>query len=204
MRSGILAVFLGLALVVAGQGQAQQLYAGGGLAFTNGNSDNVSGGSGGSSLHAPELSLVFGQRFNANRAFFGWETNADFSFGSGTEGSQTGAGCDAGATGSYLCDQEVTYRLVGYLGTTLNNGLGLFGTFGVGGLNGEFADDFGSAGSGSIYGLTGSLGLSHSMFNDMEMRGEVIFDQFTNASQPGGYSSEYSATTLRVTVVKKF
>lgn len=208
MRSGFLAITTGLALAAAGQGQAQELYVGGGLAYSHGTSDAVSAGSGGSILSAPEVSLVFGQRFtpSANSSlFFGWEANADFSFGTGTAGTQTDAGCSSGATGSYLCAQDSTLRLVGVLGTTLpDSGIGLFGTLGIGTLRGDFSSSPFSVGSGSVSGWTAGIGVKHSMFNNMEMRGELIYDKFDNADQPSDFESQYTGTTIRVTVVRKF
>lgn len=204
MNKTLLATSLALALVSAGQVLGQNLYVGGGLAYTNGTSDNVSAGSGSSQLSAPLLSAIFGQRFTGSHAFWGWETNADIGFGVGTKGSVTDAGCADSSSGSYLCEQDVTMRLVGYLGTTLGNGIGVFGSVGVGGLRGQFSTSPSASDTGSVYGWTAGVGISHGLFNGMEMRGELIYDKFGNPDQPEGFRSEYVGTTLRVSVVRKF
>ena len=204
MNKTLLATSLALALVSAGQVMGQNLYAGGGLAYTNGTSDTVSAGSGSSSLTVPLLSAIFGQRFASANAFWGWETNADFGFGVGTKGSITDAGCAGSASGSYLCEQDATARFVGYLGTTVGNGIGVFGSVGVGGLHGQFSTSPSVSDSGYIFGWTAGVGISHGLFNGMEMRGELIYDKFGNPDQPKGFKSEYTGTTLRVSVVRKF
>ena len=204
MNNTLLAAAIGLTVAFAGQVMGQDLYFGGGLAYTDGTSDTVSAGSGSSSLSAPLLSAVIGQRFTAANVFFGWEANADFSFGAGTTGSVTDAGCSDGATGSYLCAHDATVRLVGVVGTTINNGISLFGTAGLGGLKGDFSTSPSAVESGSVYGWTAGVGISHGLFNGAEMRGELIYDKFSNPDQPNAFQSQYDATTVRITVVRKF
>lgn len=182
---------------------AQEVYWGGGLAFGSGTSDNVTGGGGTSDLSAGMVSVILGQRFDRGSMFFGWEANADLSFGADTENSINGQTCSAGASGSYLCSHDMTLRVVGVLGTSVGAGTDLFGSLGVGMLKGDFANNTNSVESASVSGFTASLGVDHAFGNGLIGRGEVVYDKFDKSSQED-FSSEYTGTTLRLSVLRRY
>jgi hypothetical protein len=68
---------------------------------------------------------------------------------------------------------------------------------------GEFATDTSTVESASIEGVTYGLGLGRDFGNGLVGRGEVIHDAFDNSGQ-ASFSSEYSATSLRISVLCKF
>lgn len=183
---------------------AQDLYYGIGLAYGNATSGNVTGGSGESELRAGMLSLAVGQRFAAGNGFLGWEANADLSFGAEAENTVTGAPCPTTASGSYLCSHDATIRLVGVMGTSVGPATEIFGSLGIGVVRGDFATNTFTQGSGTVSGATAGLGVQHMLSNGSAIRGEVIFDRFGNADQSAGYESDYDATTLRLSLVRKF
>jgi opacity protein-like surface antigen len=201
----IASLTLAAALAIASPSLAQDVYVGGGVAHVNGTSDNVvgGGGSGASELSTGAVSLILGIRRNMGTTFWGLEANADLSFGAEAENSASGATCSVGATGSYLCSHESTLRLVGIYGVSLGQGTEVFGSLGIGRLKGDFATSITTVESASISGVTVGLGLGHDFGSGIVARGEVIHDRFTNTKQ-ATFLSEYSATTLRVSVLRKF
>jgi opacity protein-like surface antigen len=194
---------LAIAATTAAPAVAQEFYFGGGLAYSSGTSDNVTGGGGESDLSAGMLTLLVGQRFAAGSGFWGWETSADLSFGAETENTDNGFPCSDGAEGSYLCSQDATLRLVGIYGMPVGQGTELFGSLGVGMMTGDFADSSSSVESASTYGLTVGAGVNVAVGNELTARGEVIYDSFTNTTQDE-YSSDYKGTTFRLVLVRKF
>jgi hypothetical protein len=182
---------------------AQNVYWGGGLAFGSGTSDQVTGGVGSSDLSAAMVTLILGQRFDRGSMFYGWEASADLSFGADTENSVTGVPCATVASGSYLCSHDMTLRIVGVLGTSVGQGTDVFGSLGVGILKGDFADNSFSVESASVQGVTAGVGVNHAFGNGLIGRGEVIYDKFNHSSQ-AFYSSEYTGTTVRLSVLRKF
>ena len=194
------------AAAIASSASAQELYYGGGLTYTHGESTPEFGGT--ATLDAPMLSLIVGQRYGAGSGstFWGWEANGDFSFGADTDGPGvlTTCGASAGADGPYLCQQQATVRVVGVYGTALANGMEVFGTLGFGALLGDFATSSSTSASGSVYGATVSLGLSREVATNMAVRGEVIYDKFDTANQSGGFVSNYTGTTVRLALIRKF
>lgn len=183
---------------------ARELYYGIGLSYGDATSDNVTGGSGESELRAGMLSLAVGQRFAAGSGFVAWEANADLSFGAETENTITGDTCSPVASGSYLCSHDATIRLVGVMGTSVGPSTEIFGTLGIGVVRGDFATGSTTQGSGTVTGATAGLGAQHMLSNGSSIRGEVIFDRFRNADQSAGFESDYDATTLRLSLVRKF
>ena len=93
--------------------------------------------------------------------------------------------------------------LVGVLGASVGQGTDVFGTLGVGILKGDFADSSFTTESASVKGLTAGLGLGHAFGNGLVGRGEVIYDKFNSSSQEV-FSSEYSGTTVRFSVLRRF
>lgn len=191
------------ALCLSTPALAQDVYLGGGLAFASGTSDQVTGGAGESDLSAGMVSLILGQRFERGSTFFGWETSADFSFGAETESPFTGTACSVSATGSYLCSQDVTLRFVGIYGASVGQGTEVFGSLGIGVMKGDFATSFLTVESAAVHGLTAGVGINQAFGNGLIGRGEVIYDKFTNSSQEA-FSSEYTGTTVRLSVLRKF
>lgn len=181
---------------------AQEFYFGGGLGYTSGTSDSEFGNS--SDLDAGMLTLLFGQRFAAGSGFWGWETSADLSFGSETEESEIGAVCSVdGAAGPYLCEHTATVRLVGLYGMPIADGTEVFGSLGVGMLLGDYADSSSTVESAYTYGATVGLGVNRDFGGGLVARGEVIYDSFNRDTQEF-YESDYSGTSLRVALIRKF
>jgi len=203
MKSIVLSLAVATGVWSGGPASAQDFYYGGGLAYSSGTSDNVSGGSGESDLSAGMVTLILGQRFAAAKGFWGWETSADLSFGAETENSASGVPCSASASGSYLCTQDATLRLVGIYGTSVGQGTEIFGSLGIGMFFGDYANNSTSVESAATYGLTVGVGLNREFGNGLVVRGEVIYDDFTRDTQDT-FSSEYSGTTVRVALLRKF
>ncbi|WP_431298403.1 hypothetical protein [Tabrizicola sp. BL-A-41-H6] len=181
---------------------AQEFYFGGGLAYTSGTSESEFGNS--SDLDAGMLTLILGQRFAAGSGFWGWETSADLSFGSETEESSFGAVCSVdGANGPYLCEHTATVRLVGIYGVPVGADTEVFGSLGVGMMLGDYADNPFSVESARTYGGTIGLGLNRDFGGGLVARGEVIYDSFNRDTQEF-YESDYSGTSLRVALIRKF
>ncbi len=199
LLSIVVAAFAATAGSVA---SAQEFYFGGGLAYTSGTSQSEFGNS--SDLDAGMLSLIIGQRFAAGTGFWGWETNADLSFGSETKESTFGAVCSTdGANGPYLCEHKATVRLVGVYGVPVGAGTEVFGSLGVGVMLGDYADSPTSVESARTYGATAGLGLSRDFGGGLTARGEVIYDSFDRNSQEF-YDSSYYGTSLRMALIRKF
>lgn len=192
---------------VSGAAFAQEMYYGGGLAYTSATSDNVAGGSGESDFSAGMLSLIIGQRHEAGSGFWALEASADLSFGAEAENPATGFTCYDGSSGSYFCKQKATIRMVGIYGMPVGQGTEVFGSLGLGVLFGENAVNTNAVDSGAHYGLTVGLGLSHELANGMTLRGEVIHDRFDrdNYDIPVDAGvSDVTGTTLRVSLLRKF
>jgi hypothetical protein len=199
-------ILLSTAMIVGlAQGAgAQEFYFGGGLAYGSGTSTPGQVTDTEADLDAGMLTLILGQRFAAGQGFWGWETSADLSFGAETESSPGGAQCATdGATGPYLCKHDVTIRIVGQYGMPVAEGTEIFGSLGVGLLSGDYANNSFSVESAYTYGATAGVGVTHAFGNGLTMRGEVIYDSFTNDTQDR-YSSEYKGTSLRVAFLRQF
>lgn len=148
------------------------------------------------------LTVILGQRFDAGAGFFGWETSADLSFGAEAEGASIGTSCPP-ASGSYLCSHDATYRIIGQYGTAIGEGTEIFGSVGVGMIKGDFATSAFTQASASLSGLTVGLGAIRDFGNGFTFRGEVIHDSFKNSTQDP-LASEYSATSVRLALLRKF
>jgi opacity protein-like surface antigen len=150
------------------------------------------------------VTLILGQRFAAGSGFWGWETSADLSFGAEAEDAFAGTTCaEAGADGPYLCQHDATLRLVGLFGTSVGAGTEVFGSLGVGMLLGDYANSPATTESAYTYGLTVGVGLSREFGNGLIGRGEIICDDFGNNTQDA-YDSDYSGTTLRLALLRRF
>ncbi len=187
--------------MAAASAQAQQFYVGGGLAYVSGESDW------GSPTETSELStgaasIIVGQRYDLANSFWAIEANADLTFGAAADpiGPEE---CGVSASGPYLCEHKATVRIVGIYGLTTASGLDIFGSLGYGVVYGDFADDTASVGSGHVGGVTAGLGLARDI-GAGAVRGELIYDNFTSANQSGGFESDYTATTARVSYIMKF
>jgi hypothetical protein len=196
------ATVLASAIALSSPALAGDLYWGGGIAYTSGTSDNVTGGDGSSDLSAGMLTVILGQRFASGTGFFGWEASADPSLGAGAESTANGTTC-APATGSYLCTHDATVRVVGQYGMAVGEGTEVFGSLGVGVLKGDFATSPATSTSAQVSGLTLGLGLNRDYGNGLTFRGEVIHDNFTNFSESVN-ASEYSGTSVRLALLRKF
>jgi Outer membrane protein beta-barrel domain len=200
IKRTLLATLIGLS---AAPLAAQELYFGGGVAYTNGTSDAFLIGPT-SDLEAGMLSLIVGQRFAAGNGFWGWETSADLSFGKVTNETGTAETCAVdGANAPYLCEHTATLRLVGVYGTPIGEGTEVFGTLGLGMLMGDYADDTFSVESATTYGLTAGIGVNGELRNGLIARAEVIHDDFGNTTQEANVS-DYSGTTVRFALLHKF
>ncbi|MBL9050471.1 MAG: hypothetical protein JNK19_10210 [Tabrizicola sp.] len=197
------AALVAATLITATASQAQELYFGGGLAYTQGDSTVAVGAP--SELEAPMVSLILGQRYATGSGFWGWETNADLSFGAESTFFSGAGTCAAnGSDGRpFLCEHQATLRLVGVFGTGVADGTELFGTLGLGALRGGFSDGAFGANSGTAYGPTVSVGLSRDVGNGLMGRGEVIYDSFGNGGGAAS-SSDYSGTSIRFALLRKF
>jgi Outer membrane protein beta-barrel domain len=190
------------AATASSSASAQEFYFGGGLAYTSGTSKSEDGNS--SELDAGMLTLILGQRFAAGSGFWGWETSADLSFGSETEESSIGAVCSVdGANGPYLCEHKATVRLVGLYGVPIADGTEVFGSLGVGMMLGDYANSPTTVESAYTYGATVGLGVNRDFGGGLVARGEVIYDSFNRDTQEF-YESDYSGTSLRVALIRKF
>lgn len=193
-----------MAGVAAAPALAQEFYLGGGLAYSSGESSVAVGGP--SALETAMVSLLVGQRFDRATGFWGWEASADLSFGAeATFFDGTGTCADNGSDGRpFLCRHDATLRFVGVLGTEVTEGTSVFGTLGLGILQGDFSTGAFDSASGYAYGPTVGLGLSHSIGPGTALRGEVIYDSFTNSDQPGSGSSDYTGPSVRLAVTRSF
>jgi hypothetical protein len=193
--------------MIAGLAQgasAQEVYFGGGLAYSSGTSTPGQISNIESDLDAGMLTLIVGQRFAAGQGFWGWETSADLSFGAETESNPFGAQCATdGAAAPYLCKHDATIRVVGHYGLPVADATDVFGSLGVGILQGDYADNSNSVESAYTYGATVGVGVDHAFGNGLAVRGEVIYDSFTNDTQDD-FSSEYKGTSVRVAVLRRF
>jgi Outer membrane protein beta-barrel domain len=197
------AVFLASAFALAQPASAQDFYFGGGLAYSSGTSDGVTGGSGESDLSAGMVTLILGQRYAAGNGFWGWETSADLSFGSETENSISGLPCSSGASGSYLCSHDATIRVVGMYGASVGQGTEIYGSLGLGLMTGDYATNAFTVESASTYGVTVGVGLTREFANGLIGRGEVIYDDFGNDTQDV-FDSSYSGATVRLALLRRF
>lgn len=199
---------LAVAALLPASAMAQEMYYGGGLAYSSMTSDKVRGGSGTSELSTGMVSLIVGQRFAAgDAAFWAWEANADLSFGAKAKNPDTGYECAQGSSGSYLCGHDATLRLVGIYGAEVAQGTEIFGSFGLAVLAGENSVNTNAVDSGMHSGMTVGLGLNQTLANGMTLRGEVIYDHFTkdNYDIPvSGNISEVDATTFRLSLLRRF
>jgi hypothetical protein len=201
MRIAAAILALPLSLSCAAPALAQQLYAGGGLAYVSGESDyGVPADT--ADLSAGAGSIILGSRYELANGFWAVEGNADLSLGAGTEAAGGGV-CGVSANGPYLCEHKATVRLVGIYGFETASGLEIFGSLGYGIVYGDFADNTASVGSGHVGGATVGIGVSQPMGGGA-IRGEIIHDRFTSANQSGGYESDYTATSARVSYIMKF
>lgn len=191
-----------LAALISPSVSAQEFYLGGGLAYSAGESNAEFGDP--ADLQAGMVTLILGQRFAVGNGFWGWETSADLSFGAETEESSAGTTCaTAGADGPYLCKHDATLRLVGIYGVPVGQGTEIYGSLGLGMLLGDYADGPGTVASDATYGLTVGVGLNREFGNGLIGRGEIIYDNFSSDTQES-YNSDYTGTTVRVALLRKF
>ena len=198
---------LALALLVVAGATASvaqsspRYYYGLGLGYSDFESVVTSFGGSASEGQTTTLSAVFGAEWQGNTSFYGYE--ADLDYGLSGETSQGGVTCATFADAPYLCDYTATVRLRGIYGTDFG-GTKVFGALGVGGVFGDFATSPTTQASGSVYGLTAGVGAYFPVSDSMNVRGEVIYDNFTNADQTGGYESEFTGMSVRVTAMFAF
>lgn len=191
-----------LAALISPSVSAQEFYLGGGLAYSSGESKAEFGDP--ADLQAGMVTLILGQRFAAGNGFWGWETSADLSFGAETEESSAGTTCaTAGADGPYLCKHDATLRLVGIYGVPVGQGTEIYGSLGLGMLLGDYADGPNTVASDATYGLTVGVGLNREFGNGLIGRGEIIYDNFSSDTQES-YNSDYTGTTVRLALLRKF
>jgi opacity protein-like surface antigen len=199
-RTAVAAAFPAL---LATQVAAQDFYFGGGLAYSTGNSEAIFP-AGEAGLEAGMVSLMLGQRFAEGGGFWGWETSADLFSGTETEEVGTGGTCaDDGATGPYLCQHDATLRLVGIYDVPLGQWTEVYGSFGVGRMQGDHAPFVDTVESASTYGYTAGIGLNRAIAYGLIGRGEVIYDAFSGDTQED-LESNYSGTTVRFGVLRRF
>lgn len=192
-----------LAALISPSVSAQEFYLGGGFAYSSGKSEGIVRGHK-SDLQAGMVTLILGQRFAAGNGFWGWETSADLSFGAETEQVGIGGTCAAdGADGPYLCQHDATLRLVGIYGTPVGQRMEVYGSLGLGMMLGDYADNTDSVESAYTYGLTVGVGLNREFGNGLIGRGEIIYDNFSSDTQEF-YDSDYTGTTVRLTLLRKF
>lgn len=198
------AVLLASAFSLAAPATAQDFYFGGGLAYSAGTSEVSDFGGSDTELAAGMVTLILGQRFAAGNGFWGWETSADLSFGAETEDDDQGGTCAvADADAPYLCQHDATLRLVGIYGTSMGQGMEVYGSLGLGMLMGDYADAEDSVESAYTYGLTVGVGLNREFANGLVGRGEIIYDNFDRDTQES-YNSDYTGTTIRLGLLRKF
>ena len=191
-----------LAALISPSVSTQEFYFGGGLAYSSGESEAEFGDP--ADLQAGMVTLILGQRFAAGNGFWGWETSADLSFGAETKQVGTGGTCSAdGAAGPYLCQHDATLRIVGIYGTPVGQGMEVYGSLGLGMMLGDYADNTDSVESAYTYGLTVGVGLNREFGNGLIGRGEIIYDNFSSDTQEF-YDSDYTGTTVRLTLLRKF
>lgn len=183
-----------VALAQAGGGP----YAGVGLSFAQAESD-VSAAVG-SEGDLTALSFVLGNKWIRGNYSYAIELDADINMG----GTLTPDGpCGSAATGPYMCDQDATVRLRGLVGRPLGDAE-LFGAVGVGATFGTFATGETTTGSGSVYGLSLGAGVNYPIRDGMSVRGEINYDNFTNADQPFEQESDWDALSVRLMAVFNF
>lgn len=172
-------------------------YAGLGLGAGWGESD---GGDSAGSLG--NVGLTLGFRQDMDGFFWGGEIDSDLSFHDLLESS--GVSCDTQAFGPYYCTHDATLRFRGVIGTELMDGLELFGTFGIGVMEGQGAIDISATDSATTAGFTGSLGVQMDL-GPGTLRGEVIYDNFTHNLEPAAiYTPTWSETSAKVTYLIGF
>lgn len=148
------------------------------------------------------VGLTFGYRQDMDGFFWGGEIDSDLSFYDNLENS--GDPCSVIAHGPYYCTHDVTVRFRGVLGTELTDGVELFGTFGVGLMEGQGAIDPNATDSATTAGFTGSLGAQMDL-GPGTIRGEIIYDNFShNLESAAIYSPTWSETSAKVTYLIGF
>lgn len=194
-----LAAVAGLALT--GQAAAAQavagLYSGVGLSFAHGTSDD---GGAGSEGDVTGLSFVLGNKWIRGTVSYALELDADVNIAGAL--APDGA-CGADAADAYMCEQDATVRLRGLVGKPLGDAE-LFGALGVGATFGTFATGADTDAAGTVYGLTFGAGVSYPVRDGISIRGEVNYDNFSQADQASDQESDWNALSVRLMAVFNF
>ena len=194
-------LFAAAGLLASAQGALAQAeggpYAGAGLSFAHAESDASAAGSEGD---LTALSFVLGNKWIRGNYSYAIELDADVNVAGKLK--QDGP-CGVDAIESYMCEQDATVRLRGLVGTPLGDAE-LFGAVGVGATFGTFATGETTTGSGSVYGLSLGAGLNYPVGDGMNIRGEVNYDNFSNADQPLGQDSDWESLSVRLMAVFNF
>lgn len=190
-------------LVLMAQGALAQSdggpYAGIGLSFVHGKSE-AENGPAGSEGDLTGLSFVVGNKWVRGNVSYAVELDADVSIAGKLK--QDGL-CGVDAIESYMCEQDGTVRLRGMVGAPLGDAE-LFGAMGVGATFGTFATGESTTASGKVYGLSFGAGVNYPFRDGMSIRGEVNYDNFSNADQHDDQESDWNALSVRVMAVFNF
>lgn len=196
-------IYAATGLVLMAQAAQAQVaggpYAGVGLSFAHGESE-AGVGPVGSEGDLTALSFVLGNKWIRGNVSYGVELDADVNVAGKLKPDGT---CGVDAIESYMCEQDATLRLRGLLGAPLGDAE-LFGAVGVGATFGTFATGETTTGSGKVYGLTFGAGVTYPVSDGMSIRGEVNYDNFTNADQNDNQTSDWNALSIRVMAVFNF
>ncbi len=161
------------------------------------------------------LVLVGGMEMDRGAYFLGGEINVGMNIG-GTLTPRTrivgggppppilGTGvCGRFAWGPYACSVDYTARARAIVGVNVGN-VGLFGTAGAAMISGTFATSPLRTEAATVSGTTYGVGARYTLSNGMMLRGEVIWDNLTNSTQTGRNDSDWTATSVQLTLIKRF
>lgn len=199
-QSAVAGLVLGFAATAAQAQPADGFYGGLGLSFSHAESD-AGTGTGASDAGLTGLSLLVGNRWRRGGYSLGLELDTDLSFGGGMDPAPSGD-CLLSADGDYMCEHDATVRLRGVAATQIG-GSEIFGAVGLGAAFGSFADSATTNQTGSVYGLSVGAGVSYPLRDNLTLRGEVNYDNFSETGQGDG-SADYEAVSARVMAVFNF
>lgn len=193
------ALLIASSLLPAAASAEGGLYYGLGLGTRNAWSNAEFGGS--SRDRNAAVGFTLGYRAETGAGFFGGEMDGEFSLGSDMRPTG-GSSCSIGAMGPYVCETTATVRLRGIAGTTLGNGVEVFGTAGIVAISGESAVGPTEQANVVNTGFTFGIGAQRD-FGAGKLRGELIYDRAMKSNDPqdpfgATYDPDLSAVTAKL------
>ena len=200
----IVSVAIGVSSTVVLAEPSNGLYAGAGLFYSSIDSETVRGGlppgpyrTNGS---PSGISFVFGNKWDHGNYNIGVELDGDISLDGETDGP-----CGAAvAAGPYMCEHKATLRLRGTVSKQVG-AVEMFGAIGIGTALGDAAITPTATSSVSLRGMSIGAGVSFPVGTNMNIRGEVNYDDFGSSSHNSVFhESDYQATSVRLMAIYDF